>query len=102
LSAVKTGSSHVDLAWFCLPAVLLSSLCLGRYRRQSGALPKLCCVLFFCVSLTSCGGGFTAPVSQEATQAGTYQVFVINAPSPPDPNFVQTTLIVPLYVGPAQ
>jgi hypothetical protein len=99
---------HVSPVVVCLtlPGLLL----FGFSRRSLNALRSrrwinLCGLLVLSFSLTACGGGFSAPqLTGVVTKAGIYQVNVITTldPSTPDPNFVQTTLIVPLNIAPFQ
>jgi hypothetical protein len=74
---------------------------LGRIR----SLLAMGALLSLALSSISCGGGFTTPKVGSITPAGQYQVVAVTQQSPgttPDPNFVQTTLIVPLTVAPTQ
>lgn len=98
------------LAWLPIPLFLL--LAASRRDRSKGKRrfgSSLAVLAIFAVSLpaVSCGGGFKTPkLALTTTPAGVYQVTIVSQQSPapptPDPNFVQTTLIVPLTVGASQ
>jgi hypothetical protein len=71
-----------------------------RQRKFRSAL-MLSFAVALCLSLTSCGGGFIPPAGVSAeTTPGTYLVTV--QVSSTNPDFIQTSLIVPITVVPTQ
>ncbi len=73
-----------------------------RSRRRAASRCAGAGLVAMILFLSSCGGGFTAPVVVQQTPAGSYVVTVVDEPvtEPPMPGFVQTSLIVPLTVNP--
>ena len=93
---------HPELFYALLIPLPLLIMRLNRHARRGVA--SRCAGLGLVATillLSSCGGGFTAPVVLQQTPAGSYQVTVVDEPSGQQlPGFVQTSLIVPLTVNP--
>ncbi len=92
-----------------LPLSSLFALCVGMKTRRCGKkrnsrLLALLAVVIATMLVTSCGGGFTLPGGAQGTPPGNYQITVIDQPVPGQSSsgFVQSSLIVPLNVMPAQ
>lgn len=103
ITTAGKASTFVTLGLLPIPALLLLGTAATRGRRKLHCLVAICGTLALSVSLASCGGGFKLPTTAQAeTPTGNYQVTVVDDPVTPDTNFVQTSLIVPLVVGPTQ
>ncbi len=89
------------LACLAVPGLLLLN---AGFRKRSSTLRRglsACVMLVLALNLTACGGGFDYAASA-MTSPGIYLIKVDTSATSTTSGFVQNTLLVPLYVGPAQ